>query len=305
MISICIPVYKTKDIIPALIEKIEREISKVADDYEILFIDDGSPDGAWNSLLDYSKKNNRIKGIHFSRNFGQHYAITAGIAHAKGDYIIVMDCDLQHDPKYISSLYTEALKGNDIVYTYTRKRKHSFIKNLFAKIFTLIFNLFTDSIESHYNVGSFSLITRQVAQEYLRIKDKHRHYLLILRWLGFRKTYIEIEHKERYSGRSSYTLKKLIHHAIDGITSQSVKLLKYSILIGMVYFILSIVGSVYLVINAFLYGYMQGWASLVVLLLLSTGLILMAIGISSIYIGNIFDQVKNRPLYIIAEKVNL
>lgn len=304
-ISIVSPVYKAESIIQELVNRIEVEIKKITSKYEIILVEDCSPDDSWNRIFEIAQKNKKVKGIKFSKNFGQHFAITAGLYNTQGDYVIVMDCDLQHDPKYIPILYNKVFEGYDIVYTYNQIRKHSIVKNFFAKLYNSVFNFLSESVEAHYNVGSFSLISRKVVEQFLRIKDRHRHYLLLLRWLGFNSTYVEIEHLERHSGKSSYSLKKLINHAIDGIISQSLVLLRLSIFIGFIYFVLSMIGSIYLIIMHYLHGYLQGWASLVVLLLLSTGLILMAVGVSSIYIGNVFDQVRERPLYVISEKINL
>ena len=154
-------------------------------------------------------------------------------------------------------------------------------------------------------IGGYSLLSRPVVDAFLRIHDVHRHYLLILDWLGFRTAVLPVEHRPRHSGHSAYTLRRLLWHALEGLSSQSTLLLKFAIGIGFAYFATSVAGAAYLCIGYFRHGFLAGWASTVVLLLASTGLILMAIGILGIYIGNIFEQVRGRPLYLVQERLNL
>jgi dolichol-phosphate mannosyltransferase len=304
-ISVISPVYKAENIINELVNRIETELTKISDDYEILLIEDGSPDNSWAKIEENCIRNSKIKGIKLSRNFGQHFAITAGIAESKGDYVVVIDCDLQDDPKYIIQLVEEARKGFDIVYTAKISRKHSGFKNLTATLFTKVFNYLADNQISRTDVGGFSLITRKVASAFMQIKDSRRHYLMILRDLGFNQSYIQIEHNKRFEGKSSYNLRKLIHHALDGITFNSTKLLRISIGIGFSMCLIAFIWAIYLLYLYFSRDIPQGYTSLMVMILLSTGVILISIGITGIYIGNIFQQVKERPLYWIDKRLNM
>src|SRR6185312_3871048 len=273
LLSIVSPVYQAEGISDELVKRIATEVEKITQDYEIILVEDGSPDKSWQKIEENCKKNSKVKGIKLSRNFGQHFAITAGIDKAQGSYIVIMDCDLQDDPIYIAQLYNKALEGYDIVYTRKSKRSHSFFKNITASIFNSLFNYLVEnkSRESNNNVGAYSLITRKVADAFKSYNDYRRHYLMVLRWLGFSSTYIEIEHKERHSGKSSYNMSKLLLHAIDGITSQSDKLLRINITIGLLLSLLSFVGIIVIVILYFMHGFLSGWASTSVLLLFSTG----------------------------------
>jgi len=304
-ISVISPVFEAHDIVTQLVSRITEEIEKIGVDFEIVLVDDGSSDTSWAVIKNLCTQNATVKGIKLSRNFGQHYAITAGLKECRGEFIIVMDCDLQDDPKYIPEMYTKAKNGFDIVYSLKGKRKHNFIKNIFAVIFDRIFNWLSGN-QQLYNtrMGSYTLIKRKVADAFCNFHDYHRHYLMVLRWLGFSHTHIEIEHQTRQSGKSSYTFSKLMQHAVNGITSQSDKLLRISIAVGFIFFLLSITGIIVLVTLYFLQGFKEGWPSLVALILLSTGLILMSLGILGIYLGKTYEQTKNRPLYIIDEKLN-
>ena len=218
-----------------------------------------------------------------------------------------MDCDLQDNPKYIHLLLNEWKKGNDIVFTIKEKRKHSFFKNITASIFFMIFNyLINEKLENNNNnIGSYSLISKKVAKEFAKYNDYQFHYLMALRWLGFKKSFVNIQHENRFEGKSSYNLKKLVEHALVGIIYQSNKLLRISIYVGFSFSLLSIMGIVVVVTKYFISGFQSGWASLFVLISLSTGLILTSIGILGMYIAKMFEQVKNRPQYIIDEKINI
>lgn len=301
LISVVSPVYKAGKIVPELIRRITEEVSLITTDFEIILVEDGSPDNSWEMIAEGCRKDKRVKGIKLSRNFGQHHAITAGIELAKGDYVVVMDCDLQDDPVYIKTLYAQAQAGYDIVYTQKKQRKHSFWKNLTANIFNRIFNYLVDNKnwKGSGSVGSYSMLSRKVVNAFCSFSDYQRHYLNVLRWLGFNSTYVEIEHRERYEGKSSYTLSKLLIHALNGITSQSDKLLRINVMIGIMLSLLTFLSILVIIVLYFTNGFMSGWASLITIILFSTGILLTSIGISGIYIGKTFEQSKNRPKYII------
>ncbi|PIY09630.1 MAG: glycosyltransferase [Flexibacter sp. CG_4_10_14_3_um_filter_32_15] len=306
LISIVSPVYRAEKIVDKLVEQISEEVSKITDNFEIILVEDGSPDNSWEAIERNCQKDKRVKGIKLSRNFGQHYAITAGLEYSQGEWVVVMDCDLQDDPIYISQLFEKAQQGFDIVYTVKKKREHSFFKNFFANLYNHVFNWLIDNKEqkSSNQIGSYSLLSRKVVEAFKNYKDYRRHYLMILRWLGFSNTFIQIEHRERFEGKSSYNFSKLLTHALDGITSQSDKILRLTVTLGFVLSVLSILGGIYIIIRTFISSFQSGWASLVVLILFTSGLIITSIGISAIYIGKIFEQTKERPLFIIDKTIN-
>ena len=305
-LSVVSPVYQAEKIVDELVRQINASVSLLTNQYEIILVEDGSPDNSWSKVVENCEKYSFVKGVKLSRNFGQHYAISAGIDLADSDYVVVMDCDLQDNPKYISQLLEKANEGNDIVYTYKEKRNHSMIKNLFASGFNFIFNFLMDNngLHSNSSIGSYSLLSRKVVLAFRKVTEYQRHYLMILRWLGFSSGYIKIEHQERFEGRSSYTFSKLINHAIQGITSQTDKLLRINIYVGFAIAFSSMIAGAFIVISYLVNGFQSGWASLIITLFLSLGIILVSIGIVGLYIGKIFEQVKNRPMYIFEEKIN-
>ena len=303
-ISVVSPVYKAERIVDELVRRLSESLSKITDNYEIVLVEDGGGDKSWVKIEENCIKDKKIKGIKLSRNFGQHYAITAGLNEASGDIIVIMDCDLQDDPEHIEKLFNEFKNGYDVVFTKRIGRKHSFFKMVTAKIYNSLFKIFSDK-NYDLDVGSMTMISRRVRDEFLKLKDQDRLYIQLIKWVGFRSTYVPVEHRERYEGTSTYSMSKLFVTAIQGWTSYSDKLLRLSIYSGLIISFLSLLAGMSIVLSYFLLKYQPGWPSLIVAILFSTGLILMSIGITGIYIRKIFEQPKERPLYIIDEKLNL
>jgi polyisoprenyl-phosphate glycosyltransferase len=300
-ISIVSPVYQAEENVDELIKRINEEVSHITNNYEIILVEDGSKDESWKKIESACKIDERIIGVKLSRNFGQHYAITAGLSISGGMHVIVMDCDLQDNPKYIKALHKKALEGYDIVYTIKKSREHSSVKNILASIYHRSFNWLVGNKSLHSNgqIGSYSLLSRKVVNAFISFNDYHRHYLSILRWLGFSETYIVYEHEKRYSGKSSYTFSKLFTHAINGLIAQTDKLLRISTYIGFLFSTIGFIAIIYIVLISLKNGFQPGWASTTVLVIFSTGLILSSLGVVGIIIGKIFEQAKSRPLFII------
>lgn len=303
-ISVVSPVYKAEKIVDELVRRLTEVLRGLADDYEIILVEDCGGDDSWKRIEENCRRDSHVKGILLSRNFGQHYAITAGLMQATGDVIIVMDCDLQDDPAHIARLLDEYNRGYEIVFTRRIGRKHSFFKMITAKIYNSMFTLFSDK-NYELNVGSMTMFSARVKDEFIRLKDQDRLYIQLLKWIGFRSTHVPVEHRERYEGKSSYSISKLFLTAIQGWTSYSDKLLRLSIYSGLLISAITLLVGIYIVISYFLKSFQPGWPSLIVAILFSTGLILMSIGITGIYIGKIFEQTKQRPLFIIDKKLNL
>jgi dolichol-phosphate mannosyltransferase len=276
-------------------------VTPVTEDFEIVLVDDGSPDRSWRQIVECCNEDSRVIGLKLSRNFGQHSAITAALAHTRGDWIVVMDCDLQDNPRYIPQLYETALRGFDIVYTVKEERKHGFVKNLLAHMFFRCANWLSSGDKADSRIGTYSLLSRRAVDSFLQLQDVHRHYLMLVRWLGFPSTRIRIRHEPRFAGRTSYSLPALVRHAVNGMVSHSDRLLYVSVGIGFAFLTLSLLGAAYLVSAFFLTGFREGWTSTIVTILLCTSMILLSIGTTGIYIGKIFEQVKRRPLYLVEE----
>jgi dolichol-phosphate mannosyltransferase len=300
-ISVVSPVFRAEETVGELVRRVREGVTAITDDFELVLVDDGSPDQTWDRIEECCREDPRVKGVKLSRNFGQHPAITAGLAHARGDWVVVMDCDLQDNPSYIPELYSRALDGYDIVYTIKEKREHGAVKNWFAGQFARVSNWLSSGDTADPRIGAYSLVSRRVVEAFLRIHDVHRHYLVLLRWLGFPSTAITVRHEQRFAGRSSYSFLSLIRHAINGIVSHSDRLLYLSVAVGFSFLCISLLGIVYLVVAYLESGFRAGWTSIIVLILLCTSMILLSIGTAGIYIGKIFEQVKQRPLYLVEQ----
>lgn len=300
-ISVVIPVYRCCKSLNNLYERLNKTLSMITDNFEIIMINDSSPDNAWESIKELAKKNDRVKGINLSRNFGQHKAITAGLDHAKGDWIVVMDCDLQDQPEEIIKLYNKAQEGYNIVFGRRAERKDSFFKKLGSKIFFKVYDYFTES-KIDNTIANFSIISKKVLDNLNKLKEQNRSYPLFVNWVGFKRTEINIEHSQREEGKSSYTFTKLMNLAIDSIVSQSNKPLKLSIKIGFIVAFLSLFYGIVLILRYFIFSIpVEGWTSVMVSIYFIGGLLFANMGILGLYIGKVFDEAKNRPIYIIQE----
>ena len=304
LLSIVSPVYHSAPIVAPLVERIVSAVTPVTANFEIVLVEDCSPDESWTQIVAAAQREPRVRGLRLSRNFGQHAAITAGLAQSRGEYVVVMDCDLQDDPAYIPALLAKVREGYDLVLTRRENRRHAWYRNLAAVGFTFVFNTVAGHRPADTHIGGYSILSRKVVEAFLRIHDVHRHYLLILSWMGFKTTVLPVVHQARHTGTSTYAFRRLVRHALEGLTSQSTMLLKFAVGIGFAYFCAALAGAIYLCIGYFTHGFLAGWASTIVIMLASTSLILMAIGILGIYVGNIFDQVRNRPLYLVQDQVN-
>jgi len=305
-LSIVSPVYGAEKIIDELVSRIREEALKLTDNFEIILVEDCGPDNSWTMIQKNCEMYPEVKAIKLSRNFGQHFAITCGLDNAEGDYVIVMDCDLQDNPIYFQAFLSQCQKGYDIVYSVKNKRNHNFFKDAFASLFVKIFNYLIEN-KNHKTdslIGSYSMLSRKAVLAYRSFGDYQRHYLMVLRWIGFDSTSIQIQHEPRFEGKSSYSFGKLMHHALNGITSQSDKLLRLNVSFGISLSICAFIGIIYILTGYFTHGYMSGWASLIITLLFSTGVLLTSIGILGIYIGKTFEQAKNRPKYIVNKRLN-
>lgn len=303
-LSIVSPVYGAEKIVDELVKRIVEESAKVTNSFEVILVEDGSPDNCWERIQENCAADNRVKGIKLSRNFGQHNAISAGLESSKGQFIIVMDCDLQDNPKDFKLLLDKANEGFDTVFTRRIDRKHSFIKKYLSIYYNKLFKLLSNK-EFSLDNGSLYLINRKVVDIIIKLKEKPILMTQVIRWVGFEIGFIEVKHNERFEGKSSYSLSKLLSMVWDGWISYSDRLLRIIIYIGLVISFFSFLFGILIILLKFYKGFASGWSSIIVTILFSTGLILISLGILGLYVGKIFEQTKDRPLFIIDKKLNL
>lgn len=298
-ISVVIPVYKTAEFIPVLSERLNNVISSLVEDYEIIFIDDGSPDNSWTLIEAVSSKYQNVFGIQLSRNFGQHSAIAAGLEASSGDWVVVMDGDLQDLPEEIPKLFTRAIEGSQSVVARRIIRDDNFLKKLFSKLFYKAFAKLTGSTLTH-EYGNFGIYSRNVINAINDMPESQRSFGLFAEWVGFERVEVPVSRAKRESGRSSYSLFALLRLAGRSIVSYSNKPLYFVTTLGLILFIGSIAFAMALFVRFLVFGVeAEGWTSLMVALFLNSGLIIGTLGVIGIYIGSIFTEVKRRPNYIV------
>jgi dolichol-phosphate mannosyltransferase len=303
LLSIVSPVYKAEKIVDELIKRIHESVSRITDDYEIILVEDGSKDNSWNSIEEHCNNDEKVKGIKLSRNFGQHHAITAGLDHCKGDWIVVMDCDLQDQPEEIPKLYNEALKGFDIVYAKRKQRHDSYFKKVTSRIFYKLF-AWLSGVPQDGTIANFGIYSSKAIRAVNELREPLRSFATMIRWVGFKSTGIYVEHAKRYEGKSTYSFKNLLHLAMDVSLSFSDKPLKMTVKLGVVISATSFLFGIYTLYKYFTGQITEpGFTSLILSLWFLSGLIIFILGIVGLYVGKIFDGIKKRPFYIIEKEV--
>lgn len=304
-LSIVSPVYRAAKILPLLVKRIEKSVFKITDDYEIILVDDYSPDDSWNVIEVIAHSNPKVVGVKLSRNFGQHKAITAGLSFVTGDWVVVMDCDLQDQPEEIIKLYNKAQEGYDIVLASRINREDTFFKRLSSTIFHKIFSYLCGA-KSDKTVANFGIYNIKVIREYNKMKEVARSFPSLVSYLGFSTAIIPIEHASRYEGSTSYSFAKLLSLSLDVILSNSNKPLKLAIKIGFFISFLSFILAIYNIIAYFAGAIMvPGYTSTLFSIWFVGGILLCMMGIIGLYIGRIFDQVKGRQLYIVDKVIKI
>lgn len=304
-ISVVIPIYGCRAALEELHRRLTVTLSAMEKEYEIIFVNDNCPQNSWEVIQKLCEKDERLVGIELSRNFGQIQAITAGLDYCKGDWVVVMDCDLQDCPEEIPNLYKKAVcEELDAVFARRAERKDSFMKVLVSKVFYKIYSWASDG---NYDPAlcNFSISKKIVVENYCMMRELHRAFVIYVKWMGFRIGTLDVHHEERYEGRSSYNLKKRIKMAMSILTSQSDKLIKITVGFGFMISLCSMIAIIGLIVNYLTTNTVTtGWSSIIATICLMSGILMMCIGIVGIYVGNIFMQVKERPLYIVRTVLN-
>jgi polyisoprenyl-phosphate glycosyltransferase len=301
-LSVVSPVYRAENILEVLVDRIKKSVPKEFNQLEIVLVEDHGPDLSWNVIEVLATKHKEIKGVKLSKNFGQHYAITAGLDFCSGDWIVVMDCDLQDQPEEISKLFAKAKEGYDVVLARRFERKDHFIKTTFSKLFYSSLSYLTGS-DQDSTVANFGIYSKKVIEAIVSMRESIRYFPTMVKWVGFRTARIDVEHASRLEGQTSYNFKKLLNLALDIILAYSDKPLRLTIKFGLLLSLSSFVFSIYTLISWTLGKIVVlGYASLLISIWFLSGCILMTIGIVGLYVGKTFQGVKNRPIYIVEKR---
>lgn len=300
-ITIVIPLLNEDGNIRVLYEALLPVVEQISADYEIVFVDDGSKDNSFEIISQISEQNNRVLGISLSRNFGHQIALAAGMEHASGGIVVTMDADMQHPPEIILALYKKYCEGYDIVNTIrTETADSGAFKKVTSSWFYKIINNLSD-IHIEPAAADFRLMNRKTVDAFLQLKEKDRFTRGLISWMGFKQAMIPYTAPSRFSGKSKYSITKMFRFAADGITSFSAKPLRISFFAGLIVSFIGLLYAVYAVIEYFGGKTIPGWASILVSILIIGGMQLISIGIIGEYLARVFNEAKNRPMYLVKQ----
>ncbi len=298
-ISVVIPVYMAEQCLDELYRRLKAALELISPDFEIVLIEDCGGDNSWQVIDRLAAADSRVRGIQFSRNFGQHCGITAGVDCCRGDWVVVMDCDLQDRPEEIPRLYAKAQEGYDIVLARRGARRDPPFKRIVSRVFYKIFGYLAD-IKYDGEIGNFRIISRKVAINFRRMGEQLRFFGGLVQWMGFPTASIDVVHAERFEGKSTYTFTKLWKLASETIIAHSDKPLRLAVRFGFFMAFFSFCYGLTILGRSLLHGSpIPGWSSLFVSLYFIGGIIIGILGIIGIYLGKTFDESKKRPLYIV------
>ncbi|WP_426060954.1 glycosyltransferase family 2 protein [Hymenobacter sp. B1770] len=298
--SIVSPVYRAERLLDELVGRIKSAISPLTENYEIILVDDRGPDNSWSRIQALALRDARVRGVRLSRNFGQHKAITAGLEQARGEWIVVMDCDLQDQPEEIPALYNHAKAGSyDLVFARRVVRQDSWLKRMSSRVFYRVLSYLTDTKQDPA-IANFGIYHCKVVDAVLTMRESIRYFPTMVRWVGFRAGSLTVIHAERSEGTSSYNFRALVNLALDIILAYSDKPLRLTVKMGM-----AISGLAFLMVLVTLGRYLlghswePGYISIITSIWFFAGLVLSVLGVVGLYIGKTFEQVKNRPIYVV------
>ena len=305
-LSVVSPCYGAPTLLRQLVKEITEAVAPLTESYEILLVEDGSPDNSRDIIREICAQDPHVKGIFLSRNFGQQSALNAGYDQAQGNYVVTLDCDLQNPPAQIRDLYLKAKEGYDIVYATRRNRPDSFFMTQGSHVFNKLMGFLTDTRQDE-SVAEFAIFSHKVVEAMAKLGDYHRYYPLMTQWVGFKTAKVDVEHAVRSDGkRSSYSMRKRIELAVTTAVSFSTKSLRLIVYFGTIITLLAILAAIALVIKTLVMDtQVSGWVTLFISMWFIAGIMIMIMGVIAVYIGSIFDEVKHRPSYLISETLNI
>lgn len=300
--SVVVPVYEEAEGIDRFHERCSGAMNDIVGDYEIVYVDDGSRDGSWERLVAIRDADPHVRLVRLSRNFGHQIAISAGIEHAKGDTITVIDADLQDPPEVISELIDKWREGNDVVYAVrTERRGESWFKKASAKVFYRLINALSD-VDLPVDTGDFRLLSRRAADDLIAMPEHHRYVRGMVAWLGYDTACVSYVRESRVAGETKYPVTKMMRFATDGIMAFSIRPLRIATWLGLGVSIFAFLAAVWIVVGRLMGDRaVVGWTSTVVIVLLVGGVQLLAVGALGEYIGRVYTETLRRPLYLVRE----
>lgn len=302
-ISVIIPIYNEEGNIQPMYERMSATLSKITDDYEIIFVNDCSKDNSLSLVKTLTQKDSHIKYISFSRNFGQQIAVSAGLDYAEGDAVVIIDADLQDPPELVIELYSKYKEGFKVVYAKRKSRDgETWFKKFSAKVFYRLLAKMT-TVDIPVDVGDFRIMDKVIVQHLRNMPEKSKYIRGQVSWIGYKQTYVEYQRDARLSGETNYPFRKMMRYALDAITSFSDKPLKIASTLGLLTSLFAFLAIIYALVSHFVFdNAVSGWTSLILSILFIGGVQMITIGIIGEYIARMNNDIRNRPLYIIEEK---
>lgn len=307
LISIVVPCFNEQEVFVETNRRLKAVMSQLPIEqyqYEIIYVNDGSTDQTLSLIKQALTEDKHLKCLSFSRNFGHQIAITAGLDACKGDAAVVIDADLQDPPSVILEMISLWEKGYDVVFGKRKDRVgESSFKLLTAKYFYKLINRLSD-VDIPRDTGDFRLMDRNALNQFLLMRESYRFVRGMVAWIGFNQTFVEYDRESRFAGQTKYPLKKMLRLASDAILSFSNTPLKIATFVGFITSIAAFVGIIYsLYVRLFTKSWVEGWTFLMIAILLIGGIILLVLGIIGEYVGRIYGEIKQRPLYIVKDKI--
>ncbi|MDB5234312.1 MAG: glycosyltransferase [Hymenobacter sp.] len=301
LLSVVSPVYEAEGTVAELVQRLVAVLEPISPHFEIILVDDRSPDASWLKIQEAAALEPRVKGLRLSRNFGQHRAILAGLGQCRGEWVVVMDCDLQDVPEEISKLYAYARQGYDLVLARRANRQDSWLKKRGSQLFYRLLTYLTGTVQDPA-IANFGIYQRKVIAAVLAMRESTTYFPLMARWVGFRRLDVPVEHANRPAGRSTYTFGRMTNLALDIMLAYSDKPLRLAVKLGLLVSGLTFVMGL-VMFGRFLSGkiVVLGYTSLILSIWFFSGLLLSVLGMVGLYLGKTFEQVKNRPLYLVDE----
>jgi dolichol-phosphate mannosyltransferase len=307
LISIVVPCFNEQEVFVETNRRLNSVLSQLPNDlyqYEIIYVNDGSTDQTLSLIKQALSEDKHLKCLSFSRNFGHQIAITAGLDACKGDAAVVIDADLQDPPSVILEMIKQWEQGYDVVFGKRKDREgESSFKLLTAKYFYKLINRLSD-VDIPRDTGDFRLMDRNALNQFLLMRESYRFVRGMVAWIGFNQTFVEYDRESRFAGQTKYPLKKMLRLASDAILSFSNTPLKIATFVGFITSIAAFIGIIYsLYVRLFTKSWVDGWAFLMIAILLIGGIILIVLGVIGEYVGRIYGEIKHRPLYIVKDKI--
>jgi dolichol-phosphate mannosyltransferase len=302
-ISVVIPVFNEEGNVPELHRRLVAVLESMEKSFELIFVDDGSRDASFTRLSEIYERDKRVRALRFSRNFGHHVAITAGLDAARGQAVVMMDADLEDQPEAIPVLFEKMEQGYDVVYGIRKDRKHSWFKRVTSRLFVALMNSIV--AEGHsINTNIFRIARRPVVDAVNECREQYRFILGLFSWAGFRQTGVEVPHGSRFSGETKYSLFKMLRLALVTITAFSRLPLRAASVLGLIVSVFAFGLGSFLVLKKFLWDTMiEGWTSAMVSSLFIGGVQLVCLGILGEYVGRIYGESQKRPLYVVSTRL--